>query len=63
MFNHGIEMAHRGDSSIFKRLLAEVIFKSLQAYEDALDVQLLPNLSDVSAGEFTFAQGPSTVSS
>eukprot|EP00529_Nitzschia_sp_RCC80_P021512 CAMPEP_0113499204 /NCGR_PEP_ID=MMETSP0014_2-20120614/31618_1 /TAXON_ID=2857 /ORGANISM="Nitzschia sp." /LENGTH=395 /DNA_ID=CAMNT_0000393353 /DNA_START=6 /DNA_END=1193 /DNA_ORIENTATION=+ /assembly_acc=CAM_ASM_000159 len=31
MFNHGVEMAHRGQPSIFRRLLAESVFASLHA--------------------------------
>jgi hypothetical protein len=37
MFNHGVEMGHRGDLSTFTHLLAEAIFKSIQVYEDALE--------------------------
>jgi hypothetical protein len=44
MFNHGTEMGHRGDLTIFKRLVAESLFASLQAYEDAFEVQFLPGV-------------------
>ena len=64
MFNHGIEMAHRGDSSILSRLLAESLFGSLQAYEEALNVTLLPNLAEVSDGELKiFVEKPTVVTS
>jgi fido (protein-threonine AMPylation protein) len=50
MFNHGTEMGHRGDLTIFKRLVAESLFASLQAYEDAMEVQLLPAVEDTIKG-------------
>jgi hypothetical protein len=48
MFNHAIEMGHRGDRRLFARLISEALFSSLQSYEDALDgVQLLPSPQEV----------------
>jgi len=32
---------------MFSRLAAEVLFISLQAYEDSLGVQLLPRIDDI----------------
>ena len=46
MFNQGVQMGIRGDYAIFSRLLAESLFASFQAYEDAIGVQLLPTLKD-----------------
>jgi hypothetical protein len=47
LFNWSVNRGTHGDESHFSRLLAEVLFKSLQAYEDALGVQLLPKVEDV----------------
>jgi fido (protein-threonine AMPylation protein) len=47
MFNHGVDMGTKGTLELFSRLLAESIFASLQAYEDALGVQLLPRIEDI----------------
>jgi len=41
MFNHGVEMCHRGSTDIFSRLLAESLFTSLQ----------LPRIEDISDQE------------
>ena len=47
LFNHGVKMGTRGEHQIFSRLVAEVLFVSFKAYEEALDVKMLPwkNLS------------------
>ena len=37
IFNHGFEMTRRGEWCMFKRMLADAVFKSLQACEEALD--------------------------
>ncbi len=47
LFKWSVNRGTHGDESHFSRLLAEVLFKSLQAYEDALGVQLLPKVEDV----------------
>jgi len=50
LFNHGVEMGHRGKPEIFSRLLAESLYASLQLYEDALESPILPNIEDVLGG-------------
>ena len=46
MFNYGVQNAIRGNSTIFSRLLAEVLFSSFQAYEKALGIKLLPTVEE-----------------
>ena len=47
MFNHGVEMAHRGQSAIFRLLLAESVFASLNAFERAIGVQIVPGIEEL----------------
>ena len=42
LFNQGVAHGLNQDYSIFSRLLAETMFASFQAYEDALKLRLLP---------------------
>ena len=42
LFNQGVVHGLNSDYSIFSRLLAETLFASFQAYEDALKLRLLP---------------------
>ena len=43
LFNYGVASAFKGDHSVFKRSLAEVLFSSFQAYEDALECSCFQN--------------------
>jgi hypothetical protein len=62
MFNHAIEMGHRGDRRLFARLISEALFSSLQSYEDAIDgAQLLPSTQDV-FGQENMMASPKMVS-
>ena len=49
LFNHSVELGHRGDRKLFARLVGEAIFRSLATYEDVLEgkVRLLPTVEDV----------------
>ena len=47
IFNHGVELAIDKKPLLFTRLLAESLFNSFQAYEEALGVKLLPSLEDL----------------
>ena len=42
MFNYSVSLAIDGKTSTFTRLVAEAIFDTLQVYEKALDISLLP---------------------
>jgi fido (protein-threonine AMPylation protein) len=46
LFNHGVKMGVSGNTTFFSRLLAEVLFASFKAYEDALDVKILPSVKE-----------------
>jgi fido (protein-threonine AMPylation protein) len=46
MFNQGVQNGVRGNHKIFSRLLAEVVFSSFQAYEQALGQILLPSVDE-----------------
>lgn len=46
LFNNGVNMGVNGNCSLFSRLLAEVLFSSFQAYEDALGVKMLPSVEE-----------------
>ena len=46
LFNYGVRMGARGNNRIFARLLAEMLFVSFQAYESALDEEMLPTLQE-----------------
>ena len=48
MFNQGVHNGIRGNHAIFSRLLAESLFKSFQAYETALGVELIPTIQELS---------------
>uniref|UniRef100_A0A7S3DN49 Fido domain-containing protein n=1 Tax=Entomoneis paludosa TaxID=265537 RepID=A0A7S3DN49_9STRA len=60
MFNHALEMGHRGECTLFARLLAESTFKSLQIYEEAIGTKLLPSIEE--ATNFKVADAPGLVS-
>ena len=47
LFNHGVHMALNGKPAIFSRLLAEVLFSTLQKYQDATNTTLLPRIDDL----------------
>jgi len=61
MFNHGVDIAHHGDTSFFSRLIAEALFSSLQAYEDAIGEQLLPSIEEI-VGKENLVGRPTMVS-
>ena len=65
MYNHAVSLGVKGteegiDGSykLFSRLLAEASFRSLCAYENAIDVQLLPNVEEVMGQENIQVRGP-----
>ena len=60
MFNHATEMGHRGNLTLFSRLLAESIFISLQVYEDALNTKLLPSVHEALGLRFVAGAAPVT---
>jgi prophage maintenance system killer protein len=46
LFSHGVSNGVRKNYIIFSLLLAEVLFASFRAYEEALEVKLLPSVDD-----------------
>jgi hypothetical protein len=46
MFKHGVALGVRGKPEFFSRLLAEFLFASFQAYENALGTKILPAVED-----------------
>jgi fido (protein-threonine AMPylation protein) len=53
LFNHGVSNGVRENYTIFSRLLAESLFAGFRAYEDVLEVKLLPTVEDSSRSNNT----------